>query len=48
MEKLYITPEFEVLKCEFTEDVILASTEESIPVESQEPVLPTGDPLPDF
>ena len=48
MEKIYISPDFEVLKCELIEDVLGASTEPSIPIESQEPSLPTGDPLDDF
>ncbi|MBQ7504347.1 MAG: hypothetical protein IJT79_03415 [Ruminococcus sp.] len=48
MEKIYIAPEFEVLKCEFVEDVIMASTEPSIPIQTDEPELPTGDPIPDF
>lgn len=49
MEKLYITPEFEVLKVDLLEDVLAGpSTEPSIPIQTDEPEIPTGDPLPDF
>ena len=48
MEKIYMSPEFEVLKCEFVEDVIMASTEPSIPIQTEEPSLPGGDPIEDF
>ena len=44
MEKQYITPEFEVLRVDLLEDALVGdgSTEPSIPVQTDEPVLPTG------
>ncbi len=49
MEKQYITPEFEVLKVDLLEDALVGdgSTEPSIPIQTDEPVLPTGEPIPD-
>lgn len=40
MEKTYIAPEFEVLKCELLEDVLGMSTESTVPIQTDEPILP--------
>lgn len=48
MEKIYIAPEFEVLKCVFIADALEPSTESSLTSQTDEPILPSGPEIPDF